>query len=318
MTNSWRALARMARDRIVQTDPEDLSLVLSLWYLRVSSLARLRLFNQTSAETTNLFTALHSIQPPSTRTHVFEHLLPFELEVIYARLKYWAGDPLGYVDALAGLMRKCRRKARGARGERGKADRGMWMERGARVALIAASQFIEMKDFTAATNLLEPLLKQPGSNSDLRSALARIHLQAGDLSQAEKQFAIVAEDPEVAQASKDMNKALLAAARGEWEVGRGLLEGLVGGDRENFAAVNNLAVALLGQGKLKEGIEVLEAALQASPATLTMAEPFLFNLSTLYELRSAVAADKKRNLLIEVAKWSGDGLRTTCLKMPAN
>lgn len=101
---------------------------------------------------------------------------------------------------------------------------------------------------------------------------------------------------------------------------------------------------------------MLEAALQASPATLTMAEPFLFNLcafpflsfsfysvylhhaqirciliscnlnsglpfdltATLYELRSAVAADKKRNLLIEVAKWSGDGLRTTCLKMPAN
>ncbi|SRR5713226_1315592 len=29
MTNSWRALARMARDRIVQTDPEDLSLVLN-------------------------------------------------------------------------------------------------------------------------------------------------------------------------------------------------------------------------------------------------------------------------------------------------
>jgi hypothetical protein len=29
MTNSWRALARMARDRIVQADPEDLSLVLN-------------------------------------------------------------------------------------------------------------------------------------------------------------------------------------------------------------------------------------------------------------------------------------------------
>jgi hypothetical protein len=45
-----------------------------------------------------------------------------------------------------------------------------------------------------------------------------------------------------------------------------------------FQAVNNLAVALLGQGKLKEGIEVLEAALETSPSTLAMAEPFLFNL----------------------------------------
>lgn len=99
-------------------------------------------------------------------------------------------------------------------------------------------------------------------------------------------------------------------------------------------------MALLGQGKLKEGIEVLEAALEASPSTLAMAEPFLFNLcaffflpplsapleytlthydsqkATLYELRSSIAADKKRELLIEVAKWSGDGLRTTCLKLP--
>ena len=118
-------------------------------------------------------------------------------------------------------------------------------------------------------------------------------------------------------------------------------------------AVNNLAVALLGQGKLKEGIQVLETAFESSPSTLAMAEPFLFNLcayylfisphlthslapptsishndlttvthyaphtiATLYELRSSIAADKKRDLLIEVAKWCGDGLRTTCLKMP--
>ena len=86
----------------------------------------------------------------------------------------------------------------------------------------------------------------------------------------------------------------------------------------------------------------MEAALQASPSTLAMAEPFLFLFNcagfnslfylfalsehgvprlftaTLYELRSPIAADKKRELLIEVAKWSGDGLRTTCLKMPTN
>ena len=38
----------------------------------------------------------------------------------------------------------------------------------------------------------------------------------------------------------------------------------------------------------------------------------------MYELRSAAGADKKRNLLVEVAKWAGDGLRTTCLKMPSS
>ena len=86
---------------------------------------------------------------------------------------------------------------------------------------------------------------------------------------------------------------------------------------------------------------MLEAALRTSPATIVTAEPFLFNLcmclllspsihqssctdassplpATLYELRSAAGADKKRELLVEVAKWAGDGLRTTCLKMPTN
>ena len=53
-------------------------------------------------------------------------------------------------------------------------------------------------------------------------------------------------------------------------------------DRSLTQAVNNLAVALLGQGKLKEGIEVLEAALETSPSTLAMAEPFLFNLCTCF------------------------------------
>ena len=119
-----------------------LTLIHQLWSLRLSSLARLRLFNQASAETNNLFSALDTITPPASRTHVLEHVLPFELDVIHARVKYWAGDANGYTDALGTLLRRCRRRARNARSD---ADRHMWIERGARVGLIAASQFIETK-----------------------------------------------------------------------------------------------------------------------------------------------------------------------------
>jgi hypothetical protein len=90
----------------------------------------------------NLFGALSSIVPPTARTHVLEQLLPFELDVIHARVKYWASDANGYTDALGVLLRRCRRRARAARLD---ADRQMWVERGARVGLIAASQFIETK-----------------------------------------------------------------------------------------------------------------------------------------------------------------------------
>ncbi|KAH9040457.1 hypothetical protein EDB85DRAFT_2173585 [Lactarius pseudohatsudake] len=309
MTNSWRALARMARDRIVQADPEDVPL---LWSLRLSSLARLRLFNQASAEVTNLFGALASIAPPAARTHLLEHVLPFELDVIHARVKYWAADATGYTDALGALLRRCRRRARASRLD---VDRQMWVERGARVGLIAASQFIETKDFAAATALLEPLVAPEPPGAELRAALGRVYLQAGQLDRAEAHFAAVAADAGALESTKALNAAFLASARGEWDVASEILRELFAQDDSNYAAVNNLAVALLGQGKLKEGIEVLEAALETSPSTLAMAEPFLFNLSTLYELRSSIAADKKRELLIEVAKWSGDGLRTTCLKM---
>ncbi|KAK0188654.1 hypothetical protein F5146DRAFT_1104142 [Armillaria mellea] len=306
MTNSWRALARMARDRLVTSDPEDLTSILGLWYLRLACLARLRLFNQTSAECTNLFSVLNGIAPPSAREWVFERILPFELEVMHARLKYWGGDHIGYLDLLCSLLNKCRTKSRTSKND--PTSVAMWKERGARLALIMASQLMEMNDFGAATKLLEPLCNQNASaSSALRSTIARIYLQAGQIDMATKHFSIVAADPSVDPSTKDLNAALLASVYGQWERASEVLRRILEKDAENYTVVNNLAVTLLGQGKLKEGIEVLEKALNTHCV-----------LATLYELRSATGADKKRDLLIEVAQWSGDGLRTTCLKMPTN
>ncbi|GBE86415.1 hypothetical protein SCP_0902940 [Sparassis crispa] len=314
MTNSWRALARMARDRIVEADPEDLSLILSLWSLRLSCLARLRLFNQTSAECTNLFTVLNAVEPAVSRVWLFDRVLPFELEVLHAKIKYWMGDHMGYLDALAALLRRCKAKARHA-----KVDDAMWKERGARVCLIIASQLIEMKDFSAAAKLLEPLCKQgPDTCSpQLESAVGRIYVQSGYLSMAAKHFTAVARNPASELSLKATNAALLASAEGNWTKAAEELRLLLASDPENYAAANNLSVALLCQGKIQEGIRMLEEVLRASPSTIVVAEPLIFNLSTMYELRSTVGVDKKRDLLVEVAKWAGDGVRTACLKMPS-
>ena len=114
-----------------------------LWYLRLSSLARMRLFNQTTAECTNLFNVLNAIEPPETRAFLFDRVLPFELEVLYAKLKYWAGHHMGYLDALAALLNRCKAKARALKTDQSAS--AMWTERGSRVCLIIASQLIEMK-----------------------------------------------------------------------------------------------------------------------------------------------------------------------------
>ncbi|KAI0953947.1 hypothetical protein AcW1_006737 [Taiwanofungus camphoratus] len=318
MTNSWRALARMARDRIVEADPEDLALVLSLWYLRLSCLARLRLFNQTSAECTNLFAVLNAVEPAASRQWLFDKILPFELEVLYAKLKYWAGDHMGYLDALSALLKRCKAKARQAKADA--AGAGMWQERGARVCLIIASQLIEMNDLAAAAKLLEPLCKQgDGPTSPyVQSAVGRVYIQGGCIGMAAKHFTAVAEDPTADSSLKAMNKALLASADGDWPRATEVLQEILAADPENYIAINNLSVALLSQGKLQESIQLLEDAIKASPSTTLMAEPLLFNISTMYELHSTAGIDQKRELLIEVAKWAGDGLRTTCLKMPTN
>lgn len=79
-----------------------------------------------------------------------------------------------------------------------------------------------------------------------------MYLQAGQIRRAEKHFAIVAEDDAVDQSVKDMNAALLASAYGRWEEATEVFTRMLDADAENYVAVNNLAVALLGQGKLTE------------------------------------------------------------------
>ena len=88
-----------------------------------------------------MFTVLRAVEPPATRTYLFDRMLPFELEILNARIRYWSGDHVGHLDALNALLRKCR--ARASSGASG--DRSMWTERSARLRLIIASQLIEMK-----------------------------------------------------------------------------------------------------------------------------------------------------------------------------
>ncbi|KAG9313065.1 hypothetical protein JVU11DRAFT_6505 [Chiua virens] len=453
----------MARDRIVASDPEDLARILDLWSLRLSSLARLRLTNQASAECTNLFAVLNAVitpsvpgsfpgsaMPPSVSvtpsspspspsvplspsglgglaqlpgtpskpsalqagtnpttakvpqlSHPTPDLVhPFELTVFHARVHYWSGDPLGYVDTLSRILGQCKQMAREEarvvtqRRKLGRvmrpregddveeanegddeakedakdstdavveqyvlkasqsdeeddstnteaqdeaeeqddilvaaeANLSMWLERVARVCLILASQMIEMNDYQAAINLLAPLCTQrtaptlqPTPSPELHAALARIYILSGNLAKAEEHFSIAASA--AANAESDafmMNAALMATASGDWPRAEEALTDLVAKQPENFTAMNNLAVTLLCQGRIKKGIDLLETALKTSPSSVVVAEPFLFNLSTMYELRSTAAIDKKRELLIEVAKWSGDGLKTSCLKMPSS
>ena len=119
----------------------------------------------TTGSSLSSYTSLSSLNLPqsqhrSTLTQVEydylrDNLLPFELEVLHAKSRYWEGDHMGYLDELRALLGRCKAMARkacrgGAKARSKKAARddqavGMWKERGARICLIMASQLIEMK-----------------------------------------------------------------------------------------------------------------------------------------------------------------------------
>ncbi|GJJ11256.1 hypothetical protein Clacol_005488 [Clathrus columnatus] len=297
MTNSWRSLAKMARDRIVATPPSDLTLILELWYIRLSSLARMRLYNQASAECTSLFTVLNGVEPLTARNHLFNEVLPFELEIMNARVRYWSDDHIGYLDALMVLFNKCKRRAKECSKAGNETGHGMWVERGTRITLIIASQMIEMKDILSAARLLSSLTEQPNASPALFSAIARIYVCCGHLKTASKYFSIVENHPKADETSKNMNRALEAIAYGKFEEAVQILRHVTDANPDNAVAANNLAVALFGTGRVQEGIKIMEKLLKDSPLAVTSAEPWLFNLY--------------------VAKWSGDGLRVSSLRLPA-
>jgi len=145
--------------------------------------------------------------------------------------------------------------------------------------------------------------------------VGQLYLQAGHLQYANACFQSVAADPDAPESLKGLNVALQAMALGDWAAASDILGKLHEQDPDDAVVANNLAASFLNAGHLKKGIDVLESVLRSSPSTVLASEPYLFNLATLYELRSASALENKVNLLIETAKWCGDGLKTSVLKL---
>jgi len=319
MSNSWRALARKAEEKIRGLSDQDSITILNLWYLRLTSLSRMRLYNQAAVECANLWAALESQSSDNSalREYIFGALVPFELLVFRAWTTHHAKDAYEYLDQLAALRKTCVNRALGAaKAKLPTGDAELWKERGSRIGLLIASQLLEMQDFRGAQKILDGLAPASGAGSSakLLSALGRLKLEAGDITTAATYFNQSAIQSDATPQSRDTDAALLATAKGDWTGALALLEGVVRDHPDDVVALNSMSVVLLCLGRLEESIGRLESILRSSPSTLVVAEPLVFNLSTLYELRSATSAANKRELLIETAKWSGDGFRAAALK----
>jgi len=276
---------------------------------------------------------------------MFDHLVPFELEVLHARLKYWAGDFVGYLDTMYAMVKKCKlmakialeegekerkkqlererrgsvtggiggRNVRGPRGDGGAALAAMWRERGSRMVLIIASQFIEMKvcvpfllapilpirrvaftdyqEFTAATRLLAPLCTP--SSPELRSAVGRIYLQAGLLDQALTEFNLVSESiantatPSVSAVASPNSSPNLSRVGSQVSVVTGYQSQGSGGRGGNIAQrhknlVNmNAALMASAQGDWEKAEEILRGLVISNPDDFVVSHSFGFAICSL-------------------------------------
>ncbi|KAG0234072.1 hypothetical protein BGW42_006938 [Actinomortierella wolfii] len=312
INNSWMAMARYARTQILNTPAEQILKLINLWYVRLMALVQLGQYDMAKAEFEqlgDLHGPLYQYEnyPPEMLYEVSESerlislmdggqpqarrkgcMVPFEMLVLQARLPGYMGDAAEAIDQLYDLILYCK------------------------------------KDYPLASRHAHDLARQYPDDINLHSALGRLYLQLGDLEQGAKVFERVermvdalSESPSHAHFSLQvlMNRAFLAVSHGQWATAKHAFEQVLKVEPENLAVSNNLAVCELYMGMLNEAIPRLQGLMFAYPTSAGISEPLVFNLATLYELRSDGSLSQKQQLMLEVSKWVGDQFNTSMFKL---
>jgi len=270
-------------------------------------------------------------------------MVPFGLRLLVAQLPQHLNKPQESVDRLSRILFVVRKIiARIATGEvksvnctaadQSESDQAtkVWQRREVEVLHSIVNCALLQKDFEMAVSTLECIYDKEilceSSRVRIKSSLGRVFLQLGDIATAAKYFAqskqmtekIRETAPDDSTLSKltlegHIDDAFLGVANGNFEDALSALTSARNLEPQNPAVVNNMSVCLLYTGKLSQALSLLEGHLTNDPADF-LRETQVLNLATLYELESSYANQKKQSLLDFVARYSGDGANTSCLK----
>ncbi|KPV74500.1 uncharacterized protein RHOBADRAFT_54312 [Rhodotorula graminis WP1] len=328
-THNWRGVARFAYDQVTQSPPNDTAHILTHWVLRFHALLRLRLVAALSAElsaVTSLLPPAHF--PPSTSSSsappAFHPDVPFELHLLSASLPSLAPAPhdampdqAAAVERLAALLQAAKGEmwhCRTVGDEQGERE---WRERVERVGEVLSGVLGDLK----AHGAQRALLASSTSPTDaLLAALARHHYSTGDLASLATTSATSTTSTSQGRGVRKA-RVLELVGRAQWDEAERELRGLVRDDEEDLEAQINLAVVLLYSPKLDEAISHLHTLLRSSSPSLSLAAhhspTLLFNLCTLYELRSERATEDKVRLLVAAASCGGgaQGVEASSFKL---
>ncbi|KAG0326151.1 Trafficking protein particle complex subunit 12 [Podila horticola] len=334
INNSWRALTRYTRSQILATPPDQILDLINLWYVRLLALVKLGQYEMAQAE----LDQLGNLRGPQYRFESYPpdmfiagygpeegsrkgSMVPFELFVLKARLQGHLGDIYEAIDQLYDLIMRCKKFEAICRVGGDTAGVHQWRDLTGQLHLLVLNYLVELKDFPSATKHARDLAVQYPHDINFHSGLGRLYLQLGDLDQAEKVFKhvedMVKKHPEHSHFKLQlmMNKALLAVTQGHWHVAKSAFEEVLVYEPENLAATNNLAVCELYAGQVDGSISRLEKLMFAYPTSAGASEPLVFNMATLYELRTEGSLRRKQQMMLEVSKWAGDQFNVGMFKI---
>ncbi|KAI9285371.1 hypothetical protein BC943DRAFT_278236 [Umbelopsis sp. AD052] len=312
---SWRSVARFARNRIVQTNPSHLAEILQLWYVRLQALVNLRLYQLALAE-------LDKLGDLDRQEYTFEYhqglfpgksgnMIPFELRVLSANLPGLMKHYNTSIERLTILAMECQRE-----------DTGLWRKREVSLYIMLANFLLEIKDFPLTISIMTKIVSKFSDGDiepDVISTLGRLYLQLGNIQDAKKVFKGLesreASDPHVKRLVR-MNSALCYVAAADWSPAKEELDAILAEDPNDYEAVNNLVVCLIYLGDLNQAIAVMEDLVSKSKDQAHgLIEKAVFNLCTLYELRSDTALEKKIWKLQQLHPYLGDGFHVESFKI---
>lgn len=203
----------------------------------------------------------------------------------------------------------------------------VWSSREARVLHSVINVALMAKNFVLAIEVLKSLADKSVSVNQkraLESALGRIFLQLGDISNAEKCFTIARSlkqnkkntlNANTADLRELVDQGLVNVAQNAYQEAYDCFQKASLLDPSNIMILNNMAVCLLYMGQLKNALTILTTAIDCNPS-LALHEAFLINVCTLFELESSHCNQNKLSLLRQIAKYRGDAINVSCLKLP--
>uniref|UniRef100_A0A182IW73 Uncharacterized protein n=1 Tax=Anopheles atroparvus TaxID=41427 RepID=A0A182IW73_ANOAO len=301
---------------------------LQLWFTRLALLVKLGQYEIARVEAEPFGSlsnpdVFYEFYHPDMHSDRKGSMAPFSFRLLLAELPIYLGTPRLALDRLTELLaivNQIRSYFSRATVPQANEASEFWSVRETRVLHSIVNCALAVKDFSLVEQLLDRLAEAASvtQKRNLLSAWGRIRLQCGDILGAEKKFA----DARRLKEDKDsevpdlIDRGLLAVAQNDFQNAFDLFQKASTAAPSNTMLYNNMGVCLLYSGKLKEAIKLYESAIQRNPKPC-LNESLLVNLSTLYELESNNAKDKKINLLRLVNRHRADltvGL-DVCLKL---